>query len=102
MPFPPPGDLPHPGIELTLPAAPALAHVLLTSAPPGNNLGLRYPTIKNGRAKFPFVDLKDAGELQVKFYLGQMRPAARKTALQIVLRDCSKGAVGEGHYIRFQ
>ena len=102
MPFPPPGDLPHPGIELTSPAAPALAHVLLTSAPPGNNLGLRYPTIKNGRAKFPFVDLKDAGELQVKFYLGQMRPAARKTALQIVLRDCSKGAVGEGHYIRFQ
>ena len=41
MPFPPPGDLPDPETELASPAAPALADGLLTSAPPGNNLGLR-------------------------------------------------------------
>ena len=40
MPFPPPGDLPDPEIELASPAAPALADGLLTSPPPGNNLGL--------------------------------------------------------------
>ena len=38
--------------------------------------------------------------LQVKFYLGKMRTAARKTAPQMALRNCSKEIVGEDQYIR--
>ena len=33
--FPPPGDLPSPGIELSCPASPALADGYLTTEPPG-------------------------------------------------------------------
>ena len=33
--FPPPGDLPDPGIEPTSPASPALAGGFFTSKPPG-------------------------------------------------------------------
>ena len=35
LPFPSPGDLPEPGIELTSPASPALAGRFLITAPPG-------------------------------------------------------------------
>ena len=35
LPFPPPGDLPDPGIELTTSASPALAGGFFTTAPPG-------------------------------------------------------------------
>ena len=35
LPFPPPGDLPNPGIELTSPVAPALAGGFFTTASPG-------------------------------------------------------------------
>ena len=38
LPFPPPGDLPHPGIKL---AFPALAGRLSTSEPPGKHMLLR-------------------------------------------------------------
>ena len=34
--FPPPGDLPNPGIELASPASPALAGGFFTTVPPGN------------------------------------------------------------------
>ena len=35
LPFPPPGDLPHPGIDPPPPACPALAGGFFTTAPPG-------------------------------------------------------------------
>jgi len=38
LPFPPPGDLPHPGIEL---AFPALAGRFSTTEPPGKHMLLR-------------------------------------------------------------
>ena len=34
LPFPPPGDIPNPGIKLTSPASPALAGRLFTAEPP--------------------------------------------------------------------
>ena len=37
LPFPPPGDLPNPGIELAAPAAPAWAGGFFTTAPPGKH-----------------------------------------------------------------
>ena len=36
LPFPPPGDLPDPGIEPVSPASPALAGRFFTTEPPGN------------------------------------------------------------------
>ena len=36
MPFPPPGDLPNPGIEPTSSVSPALAGEFFTTAPPGS------------------------------------------------------------------
>ena len=38
MPFPSPGDLPDPGIELASLVSPALAGRFFTTAPPGNQL----------------------------------------------------------------
>ena len=35
LPFPPPGDLPDPGIESMSPASPALASGFFTTEPPG-------------------------------------------------------------------
>ena len=35
LPFPPPGDLPNPGIEPSSPASPALAGGIFTAKPPG-------------------------------------------------------------------
>ena len=35
LPFPPPGDLPHPGTELTSPVSPALAGGFFTTVLPG-------------------------------------------------------------------
>ena len=102
LPFPPPGDLPKPGVKPESPAAPALADGLLTSPPPGNNLGLRYPTIKKAEPRFQLLTKKMHKSCELSFIWGQMRPAAQKTAPQIVLRDCSKGAVGEGYYTRFR
>ena len=37
---------------------------------------------------------------KLNFFRGKMRTAAQETVPQIPLRDCSKEAVGEGHYIR--
>ena len=37
LPFPPPGDLPNPGID---PTSPALAGVFFTAEPPGKPYGL--------------------------------------------------------------
>ena len=36
LPFPPPGDLPDPGMESVSPTSPALAGGFFTTAPPGN------------------------------------------------------------------
>ena len=36
LPFPPPGDLPDPGIESVSPVPPALAGGFFTTEPPGN------------------------------------------------------------------
>ena len=41
-------------------------------------------------------------QLQLSFIWGKMRTAAQETASQIALGDCSKVAVGESQYIRFQ
>ena len=38
MPFPSPGDLPDPGLELATLVSPALAGRFFTTAPPGNQL----------------------------------------------------------------
>ena len=37
LPFPPPGDLPNPGIEPGSPASPALAGRFFTTEPPGSS-----------------------------------------------------------------
>ena len=37
LPFPPPGDLPHPGIQPMFPVSPALAARFFTAAPPGKH-----------------------------------------------------------------
>ena len=39
LPFPPPGDLPDPGIEPTSPVSPALASGFFTTEPPGKPEG---------------------------------------------------------------
>ena len=39
LPFPPPGNLPDPGIEPTSPEAPALAGRFFTTEPPGKPFG---------------------------------------------------------------
>ena len=36
LPFPPPGDLPNPGIELVSHTSPAVAGEFFTTEPPGN------------------------------------------------------------------
>ena len=38
LPFPPPSDLPHPGIKPKSPVSPALADRFFTTEPPGNNV----------------------------------------------------------------
>ena len=45
LPFPPPGDLPDPGMELTTPASPALAGKFFTTEPSGKPKQL-YPNLK--------------------------------------------------------
>ena len=42
MPFPPPGSLPHPGVEPTSPKSPSLAGRFFTTQPPGKPLGFFY------------------------------------------------------------
>ena len=42
MPFPPPGDLPHPGIEPTSLASPALAGRFFIAMPPGKPYSSYY------------------------------------------------------------
>ena len=43
FPFPSPGDLSEPGIELVLLVSPALAGEFFTTEPPGNPLSWRLP-----------------------------------------------------------
>ena len=49
LPFPPPGDLPHPGIESRSPAFPALAGGFFSAEPPGKQVitSLGYPKVLN-------------------------------------------------------
>ena len=49
LPFPPPGDLPHPGIEPRSPAFPALAGGFFSAEPPGKQVStsLGYPKVLN-------------------------------------------------------
>jgi len=47
LPFPPPRDLPDPGIEPMSPAAPALAGRFFTAEPPGKPLSPRLCCLKN-------------------------------------------------------
>jgi len=49
LPFPPPGDLPDPGMELTTPASPALAGKFFTTEPSGKPKQL-YPNLKKKKA----------------------------------------------------
>ena len=42
LPFPPPGDLPHPGVEPMFPVAPTLAGGFSTTEPPGKPLAVSY------------------------------------------------------------
>ena len=52
LPFPPPGDLPDPGMELTSPASPALAGKFFTSEPSGQPKQL-YPNLKKKKSRCP-------------------------------------------------
>ena len=52
LPFPPPGDLPDPGRELTSPASPALAGKFFTSEPSGQPKQL-YPNLKKKKKPMP-------------------------------------------------
>jgi len=45
LPFPPPGDLPDPGIDLKSPAYPAVAGGFFTTEPPGKSKFQLHPTI---------------------------------------------------------
>ena len=45
LPFPPPGDLPNPGIEPTSPISPALAAKFFITEPSGKPLNLSLPNI---------------------------------------------------------
>ena len=56
LPFPSPGDLPHPGIE---PASPALAGRFFTAEPPGN------PGLVGTLLKSKFPDPRQGLALQV-------------------------------------
>ena len=42
LPFPPPGDIPNPVIELASPLSPALATGLFTNEPPGKPIAVLY------------------------------------------------------------
>ena len=42
LPFPPPGDLPHPGVEPVFPVAPTLAGGFSTTEPPRKTLVVSY------------------------------------------------------------
>jgi len=42
LPFPSPGDLPDPGMELQSPESPALAHGFFTTEPPGSYIITMY------------------------------------------------------------
>ena len=57
--FPPPGDLPDPGIELAFPESPALAGGFLTTAPPGKQEH-DEPTIKQRLLLVGIIVLRDS------------------------------------------
>ena len=46
LPFPSPGDLPHPGTELLSPVSPALASRFFTTEPPGRPIKVIIATKK--------------------------------------------------------
>ena len=46
LPFPPPGNLSHPGIEPVFLASPVLAGGFLTTEPPGKHLVVKVPVEK--------------------------------------------------------
>ena len=47
LPFPPPGDLPNPGVEPMSPASPALAGGFLTTEPSDNYIGVYIGQVIN-------------------------------------------------------
>ena len=49
LPFPPPGDLPNPGMETASPAPPALAGGFFTADPPGKANKAALPEIWVGK-----------------------------------------------------
>ena len=58
-----------------------------------------------GFSRQKYCQLKKDVQLEsceLSFIWGKMRTAAQETASQIALGDCSKVAVGESQYIRFQ
>ena len=59
LPFPPPGDLPHPGMERVSPVSPALAGGFSTAEPPGKfmvALVLKKQKNKRKQATSPLTD----------------------------------------------
>ena len=42
LPFPPPGDLPHPGTKPTSPTSPVLTGMFFNTVPPRENSGSRH------------------------------------------------------------
>ena len=57
LPFPPPGNLPDPGMEHRSPASPELAGGFFTTAPPGKHATDRYISETGHRAHATMVRL---------------------------------------------
>ena len=70
--FPPPGDLPHPGIKPTSPAAPALASGFFNTEPLGKPSGKMVPTKERPCGKKPRRSLRNNIEGRSGFHKGAL------------------------------
>ena len=57
LPYPPPGDLPHPGIKPVYPSVPALAGGFFTTETPGNPAGIIMEDIKMSNGNYQGVSI---------------------------------------------
>ena len=66
LPFPPPGDLPNPGIKPTSPVSPELADGFFTTEPPGKPVKTPTPNSSNFdqwlKASFPYLEVHLSGD----------------------------------------
>ena len=72
-PFPPPGDLPNPGIEPTSPAAPALQADSLLLSHRGNPKVLPFYIVPNG--KIPFLQMNNISFSKYIYHILSIHPS---------------------------